>query len=233
MLIDIFSSFDIFEFNGISCISSNIIIVISLLIIRFIYRNIWTKKNHLLILINKPKSIIFNQLKSTNIPKISGIINLITLLFLIIIIINIMGLTPISFRIRSHLIFTVRIGLPIWIIIIFSRIIYNKKQFIAQLLPDGAPIWLNPFLVLIETIRIIVRPITLSVRLAANIRAGHIVLSLIGIYASRAINNSILSSSLLISLSIGYIIFELAICLIQAYIFCLLLSLYSDDHTSN
>ena len=52
----------------------------------------------------------------------------------------------------------------------------------AALLPIGAPAALNPFLVLIETVRIMARPVTLSVRLIANMRAGHIVLTLIGNY---------------------------------------------------
>lgn len=89
---------------------------------------------------------------------------------------------------------------------------------------------MNPFLVLIETIRILVRPITLSVRLIANIRAGHIVLRLIGIYASSFVFISGVSFFLLLIVQFMYIVFEMGICLIQAYIFCLLLTLYADDH---
>jgi len=103
----------------------------------------------------------------------------------------------------------------------------------AGLLPGGAPDWLNPFLVLIETVRILVRSITLSVRLVANIRAGHIVLRLIGIYASSFIFISGFSFFILLFVQVFYIIFEVGICIIQGYIFCLLLTLYADDHTSN
>lgn len=84
---------------------------------------------------------------------------------------------------------------------------------------------------LIETVRIIVRPVTLSVRLVANIRAGHIVLRLIGIYASSYLFISLANFILLLLVQIFYIIFEIGICVIQAYIFCLLLTLYADDHT--
>lgn len=101
---------------------------------------------------------------------------------------------------------------------------------IAHLLPEGAPTWLNPFLVLIESSSIVVRPITLSFRLAANIRAGHIVIRLIGIYASAAWFNRIVTIIILLLTTIGYILFEVAICIIQAYIFYLLLTLYSNDH---
>src|ERR1043165_1298380 len=114
--------------------------------------------------------------------------------------------------------------------LIISRFSHNPKKSTAHFLPDGAPDWLNPFLVLIETTRVLVRPLTLSFRLAANIRAGHIVLRLIGIYCASAWFSSLTTTIFLTISAIGYILFEVAICLIQAYIFCLLLSLYSDDH---
>ena len=90
---------------------------------------------------------------------------------------------------------------------------------------------MNPFLILIETVRIIVRPITLSFRLAANIRAGHIVLTLISVYFIFRL--FILGKGVtvfLLFVEVGYTLFEFGICIIQAYIFCLLLSLYTEDH---
>jgi len=120
--------------------------------------------------------------------------------------------------------------MPLWLAIILSTFAKSIQKSIAHLLPDGAPDWLNPFLVLIETTRVTVRPITLSFRLAANMRAGHIVLRLIGIYCATAWFTSIIGLISLVLTTVGYILFEVAICLIQAYIFCLLLSLYSDDH---
>jgi F-type H+-transporting ATPase subunit a len=69
------------------------------------------------------------------------------------------------------------------------------------------------------------------VRLMANIRAGHIVLTLIGNYlASRILTTSIISIIVLARVQIFYTIFEFGISLIQAYIFCLLITLYSDEH---
>nr|QLY89761.1 ATP synthase F0 subunit 6 [Piscicola geometra]DAZ85786.1 TPA_asm: ATP synthase F0 subunit 6 [Piscicola geometra] len=231
MLMDIFSSFDIFEFNGLKSISPTIIMTISITMMMYIYSIMWTKKNKIQMMFKAPVSLILKQLNSTMVPNMGGIMSLISTMFIMIIMINMLGLVPMTFSITSHLILTISIGLPMWMMIVSSSAMNNKKEFIAKLLPDGAPMWLNPFLVLIETVSISVRPITLSVRLAANMSAGHIVLSLIGIYASSAMNMSVMSSLLLMSLYIGYIMFEIAICMIQAYIFCLLLSLYSDDHT--
>lgn len=95
----------------------------------------------------------------------------------------------------------------------------------------GAPAPLNPFLVLIETVSITVRPITLSVRLMANISAGHIVLTLVGNYITGSLfGTRIFSAALLITIQVLYTVFEFGIGVIQAYIFCLLITLYSDEH---
>lgn len=101
----------------------------------------------------------------------------------------------------------------------------------AALLPIGAPAPLNPFLVLIETVRIIARPITLSVRLMANIRAGHIVLTLIGNYLTTSLFFlPSVRALILLTIQVFYTVFEFGIGVIQAYIFCLLITLYSDEH---
>lgn len=232
MILDIFSSFDRYEFNSISIISNPIIITSIMILLALLFSPIWLSQRRVRTIILSPINLIYNQLRRTQRKYLKGYTLTISILFLVLIIINLMGIIPFSFRISSQLIYTLALGLPLWIRLIISRIIKNKKEFIAKLLPDGAPDWLNPFLVLIETISISVRPLTLSFRLAANIRAGHIVLGLIGIYLSVAINSSIFNTIILLIISSRYIIFELAICLIQAYIFCLLLSLYSDDHTN-
>jgi ATP synthase subunit 6 len=110
-------------------------------------------------------------------------------------------------------------------------VFFNPTSVIAGLLPMGAPAPLNPFLVVIETVSILVRPVTLSVRLTANISAGHIVLTLIGNYlTARFFLSSVFSILLLALIQVFYTIFEFGISLIQAYIFCLLITLYSDEH---
>jgi ATP synthase subunit 6 len=122
-------------------------------------------------------------------------------------------------------------GLPLWLSLILSRFFNRFSRFIGSLLPGGAPDVLNPFLVLIERVRILVRPITLSFRLRANITAGHVILSLIRSYVIRGIFLiSWWSFIFLFLLQMGYIIFEVGICFLQSYIFCLLLTLYADEH---
>ncbi len=102
----------------------------------------------------------------------------------------------------------------------------------SHFLPSGAPSFLNPFLVLVETVRVGVRPITLSVRLAANMGAGHIVIGLIGTYLVGSIFSLSFSSGFfLFFVELFYFVFEFGICLVQGYIFSLLLVLYSDEHS--
>lgn len=105
--------------------------------------------------------------------------------------------------------------------IIFAR---KKNYLLARLIPNGAPLGLTPFLGLVETIRHLIRPLTLRFRLIANISTGHIILGIIRIYLITTIP----------SLYIGkvfYILFEIGISVIQAYIFRLLLRLYLKDYS--
>ena len=229
MIPDIFSSFDPHRFNSINP-SIRIFIIINIALIIITQLSFWIAASRNSSLITPFIIIITAQLSRTFIWNLKGLSQTIGTLFFTIITINLLGLIPYFFSTSSHLIFTLIFGLPLWLTIIISRFVKSIKKSIAHFLPDGAPDWLNPFLVLIETTRVTVRPITLSFRLAANIRAGHIVLRLIGIYCATAWFTSLTGLVLLLLTTIGYILFEVAICLIQAYIFCLLLSLYSDDH---
>jgi len=229
MIPDIFSSFDPYRFNSINP-SIRIFIIINIILIVATQLTFWLSASRANSRITPFLLIITAQLSRTFISNLKGLSQTVATLFFSIITINLLGLIPYFFRTSRHLIFTLIFGLPLWLTIIISRFFYSLKKSIAHFLPDGAPDWLNPFLVLIETTRVAVRPITLSFRLAANIRAGHIVLGLIGIYCAAAWFTSIIGLTALVLTTVGYILFEVAICLIQAYIFCLLLSLYSDDH---
>ena len=154
---------------------------------------------------------------------------IVTSLFVSLIILNLRGIIPYVFRTTRPLLVSITFGLPIWLSLVVSGFFYSPASAVAALLPAGAPAGLNPFLVLVETVRIVVRPITLSVRLAANIRAGHIVLGLAGNFLSALCFVS-MSALVLALVQVGYTIFEFGICAIQRYIFCLLLTLYSDEH---
>ena len=147
-------------------------------------------------------------------------------LFFFIIINNTFGLVNYAFTSTRHLCTTLALALPLWLRFLIFRIFSNITKFIAHIVPLGTPPALIPFIVLIETVRNIIRPITLSVRLAANIIAGHLLLTLIRGQAPY------ISSILFLPLFIGQsllIILEMAVALIQAYVFTILRSLYAAE----
>jgi F-type H+-transporting ATPase subunit a len=96
------------------------------------------------------------------------------------------------------------------------------------LVPQGTPPILIPFIVCIETIRNVIRPLTLAVRLAANIIAGHLLLTLLGNTGPIIINSTILIQILILS-QILLLILELAVSVIQSYVFAVLTTLYSRE----
>ncbi len=233
MIVDIFSSFDPASCSIFSSLSPTIFWLLSFFSISIFHPSIWIIQSRYSWIPSFPVEIIRSQASRTFRLHLKGFPAILTALFLLLISINLLGLLPYVFSSSSHLIITLVLGLPLWLALIIRAVVHAPKSFVAHLLPRGAPEWLNPFLVITETLRISVRFITLSFRLAANISAGHILLGLIGIATSSAIFTSRITFSSLLIVQLGYIIFEIGICLIQAYIFCLLLSLYSEDHPSS
>lgn len=230
MLIDIFSSFDPAT-NSLFNISSMSFWTLNRLLILIIHPLIWIAPNRLSWSSYSLSKIIHDQTSRTFTDNLKGMSLIFSSLFVFIILINFSGILPYIFSATSHLLFTLSFGFPLWFALILSGVTTSPTDVLAGLLPGGAPRWLNPFLTLIETTSICVRPITLSFRLAANISAGHIVLTLIRVYLVFAIFKiGPVSLAILFFIQTGYSIFEFGICLIQAYIFCLLLTLYRDDH---
>nr|QHF17967.1 ATP synthase F0 subunit 6 [Littoraria sinensis] len=229
MLVDIFSSFD--DNNQVFMSLYILMWTFSLVIILIFSSNYWITTPQWTTLVNVFKDTISSQVFRSFGLSLGGFLNVITGLFLFLIFMNLAGLIPYVFSPTSHLAVSLSLGLPLWLSLLVSAIFFNPSSVVAGLLPMGAPAPLNPFLVLIETVSILVRPITLSVRLMANMSAGHIVLTLVGNYMTASFfATGMFSMLLLISIQVLYTIFEFGISIIQAYIFCLLITLYSDEH---
>nr|YP_011035821.1 ATP synthase F0 subunit 6 [Plaxiphora tricolor]WRI60251.1 ATP synthase F0 subunit 6 [Plaxiphora tricolor] len=229
MMMDIFSSFDDQNFTILSF--SPIIWILSILPLVMTHTNFWISPSHLTNAILFPKSFMTLQISRTVGKNISGFTIFLVSLFCLLIFINLTGLLPYVFSLSSHLTFAFSLGFPLWLSLILSGFFFNFSEVISHFLPSGAPSILNPFLVLVETVSISVRPLTLSIRLAANMSAGHIILGLIGSYLSISFFCfSFFIIVILTIIQIFYFMFEIGIAMIQAYIFSLLISLYSDDH---
>lgn len=140
---------------------------------------------------------------------------------------NFLGLFPYIFTASSHINFCISLSLTFWLgIIIYSALNYIN-ELLAHLTPQGTPILLIPFIVLIESIRLIIRPFTLAIRLTANIVAGHLLLSLLGSSGSSLTINIVLI--LLLASQVFLFILEISVSLIQAYVFSILSTLYRRE----
>jgi len=151
-------------------------------------------------------------------------------IFLLVVINNFLGLFPYIFTRTRHLITTLTLAAPIWVsFILFGWVNYSKYMF-AHLVPQSTPVALIPFIVLIETIRNVIRPGTLAVRLAANIIAGHLLITLLGNQTTVA-GASIIG--FLLGVQILLLVLESAVAIIQAYVFAVLSTLYSSEITQH
>nr|WBV77005.1 ATP synthase F0 subunit 6 [Phestilla sp. CUS-2023] len=146
-----------------------------------------------------------------------------------ILLMNLMGLIPFVYGTTSNIWVAASMALVFWITLILSGWIKFPMESAAHLAPAGAPAALMPLLVLIETVSICIRPLTLMVRLIANISAGHIIMGLI---ANALAVTSIHIGIMIFFVHMGYNMFELFVCFIQAYVFSLLIKLYSEEHPS-
>merc|ERR1712170_89725 len=146
--------------------------------------------------------------------------------FFFIIFSNFIGLIPYIFTSTSHLSITLVLSLPIWLGTILFSIIFQYNNLLAHLVPLGTPSFLIPIIVIIETVRNVIRPITLSIRLAANMVAGHLLLTLLG--SQGPSSSSLVIIILLVSLVL-LLILEVAVACIQSYVFTILRSLYLNE----
>nr|AFY64344.1 ATP synthase F0 subunit 6 [Limulus polyphemus] len=171
-------------------------------------------------ILNKELSILLSNSKKP------GMTFLLISLFWLILMNNSLGLLPHIFTSTSHIMMTLSLALPIWMTIMLFGWLNNTTHMFAHLVPQGTPPALMMFMVCIESISNLIRPITLSVRLAANMIAGHLLLTLL---SNSAVMSS-LSTTLTISIAqIALLTLEMAVAMIQAYVFVVLSTLYSTE----
>lgn len=140
---------------------------------------------------------------------------------------NFLGLFPYIFTASSHIVYTFRVRLIIWSGLNFLRAMTQVKIYLAHLVPKGTPIFLAPFIVLIELSRNLIRPITLSVRLAANIVAGHLIICLI---SSRIVKLRRIIFIFIFGIFSLLILLEVAVRIIQSYVISTLYCIYCREN---
>nr|WOW98948.1 ATP synthase F0 subunit 6 [Borysthenes sp. 1 WQW-2023a] len=216
MLTNLFSSFDpstnlYSQMNWMSLITPTMILSSSF----------WMKKSRIL-MIKKMISTKMNK-EFSSILKNKQIKLILKSMFMFILMSNLMGLTPYTFTSTSHLVISMSLALPTWIMLMSYGWTNSTNKMFSHMIPNGTPKPLMPFMILIETISNLIRPISLCVRLSANMIAGHLLMTLMG-----NINN-MSTIILILTAQMMLMMFETAISMIQAYVFTILSTLYSSE----
>ncbi len=156
---------------------------------------------------------------------------LIFTLFVVVLLGNMLGMIPYSFTYTSHIIVTAALAFLIFLTVLVIGFAKHGTHFFSLFIPPGVPGWLLPLIVPIEIMSFLVRPVTLSVRLFANMIAGHIMLKVFagfsaGMIGLGALGVSAIGPMLFNTILIG---FELLIAFLQAYVFTILSCIYLKD----
>nr|YP_009676043.1 ATP synthase F0 subunit 6 [Sinocyclocheilus qujingensis]QDE12964.1 ATP synthase F0 subunit 6 [Sinocyclocheilus qujingensis] len=155
---------------------------------------------------------------------------LLTSLMIFLITTNMLGLLPYTFTPTTQLSLNLGFAVPLWLATVIIGMRNQPTVALGHLLPEGTPILLIPVLIVIETISLFMRPLALGVRLTANLTAGHLLIQLIAtavfVLLPMMPMVAILTATLLFMLTL----LEVAVAMIQAYVFVLLLSLYLQEN---
>lgn len=147
-----------------------------------------------------------------------GSVLLLVGLFFFILLCNFLGLIPYVFSSSSHLVYTITLSFPAWGGLMLLGWCQFSKRIFSHLIPSGTPLPLVPLMVGVESVRILIRPVSLAVRLMSNIISGHLLIRLLG---SCGMSFILIQS--------GFFLFEVFVCFIQAYVFSGLISLYRGE----
>ncbi|MDB5411800.1 MAG: synthase subunit [Rubritepida sp.] len=153
-------------------------------------------------------------------------------LFMFILFGNMLGLFPYAFTYTSHISMTFVMALTVFVLITVVAISLHGTKFFGYFFPEGAPIWLAPIIIPVEIVSYLSRPISLSIRLFANMVAGHVMLK---VFASFVVMLGALGTIgpfiaiMPLAINVALIGFEVLVAFLQAYVFAILTCIYLHD----
>jgi len=152
-------------------------------------------------------------------------------LFMFILILNLFGMVPYGFTVTSHIIITFALAAVVIGTVIVYGFMKHGTHFLGLFVPSGVPAWLLPLMVAIEVISFVSRPISLSVRLFANMLAGHIALKIFAGFVATLLTAGFWSilAPLPLALTVALTALEVLVAVLQAYVFATLTSIYLND----
>nr|AGG35520.1 ATPase subunit 6 [Henicorhina leucophrys]QDF44797.1 ATPase subunit 6 [Henicorhina leucophrys]QDF44799.1 ATPase subunit 6 [Henicorhina leucophrys]QDF44801.1 ATPase subunit 6 [Henicorhina leucophrys] len=155
---------------------------------------------------------------------------ILTSLMLFLLLTNLLGLLPYTFTPTTQLSMNLALAFPLWLATLLTGLRNQPSISLGHLLPEGTPTPLIPALILIETTSLLIRPLALGVRLTANLTAGHLLIQLISTATTVLFSTMPTISFLTLMILFLLTLLEVAVAMIQAYVFVLLLSLYLQEN---
>ena len=172
---------------------------------------------------------IFDIIKNQASLKGQQFFPILFLIFGFVLFSNLLGLTPYAFTPTSHIIINFMIALSMFIGLMIIGFLRQGLYFLKLFVPSGVPLALLPLLVVIEIMSIMLRPISLSVRLFANMLAGHTLLHILAGFVTSLLAFGIVIGFMPFIVLVAVTVLEFGIAFLQAYVFVVLLAIYLND----
>ena len=176
---------------------------------------------------------VASMIRSTAGPEGMSFFPLVFSLFMFILVSNVIGIIPYTFTVASHIIVTATLALLVFFTVLIYGFYRNGLKFFRIFVPSGIPIYILPLVVAIEIISFLTRPLSHSVRLFANMLAGHITLKVFAGFVA-LLGTSLgaigwIGGIVPLALTVAMTALELLVAFLQAYVFAILTCIYLND----
>ena len=154
-------------------------------------------------------------------------------IFMFVLILNLVGTIPYTFSVTSHIVITAALALLVFFTVIIVGIAKHGLHFFKNFVPPGVPIYILPLVVALEVVSFVTRPVSHSVRLFANMLAGHITLNVFGGFVIMLLGAGTFAfrpmAVLPLAMNVGLEALEVLVAFLQAYVFAMLTCMYLND----
>jgi F-type H+-transporting ATPase subunit a len=153
-------------------------------------------------------------------------------IFMFVLFGNLLGLLPYAFTFTSHIAVTLTLALIVFVTVTVIAMMRHGWHFFSYFFPEGAPVWLAPIIIPVEIVSYLSRPISLSIRLFANMVAGHVMLKVFATFIVMLAGLGAVGpflSLLPLTINVALVGFEVLVAFLQAYVFAILTCIYLHD----
>lgn len=153
-------------------------------------------------------------------------------LFMFVLFGNMLGLFPYAFTYTSHISLTLTLAMVVFVLITVVALSLHGKHFFGYFFPEGAPLWLAPIIIPVEIVSYLSRPVSLSIRLFANMVAGHVMLKVFATFVVMLGGLGAIGpflSLMPLAINVALVGFEVLVAFLQAYVFAILTCIYLHD----